>query len=160
MAKQLLFDEEARRALKRGVDALADAVKVTLGPKGRNVVLDKKFGAPTVTNDGVTVAKEIELEDPFENMGAQLVKEAATKTNDVAGDGTTTATVLAQAIVTEGLKNVAAGANPMLLKRGIDKGVDRAWSRSSRSCRSRSSTTSEIAQVATDLAADDPRSAS
>ncbi len=123
MAKQLYFNEEARRSLKRGVDALADAVKVTLGPKGRNVVLDKKFGAPTITNDGVTIAREIELEDPFENMGAQLVKEVATKTNDVAGDGTTTATVLAQAIITEGLKNVAAGANPMVLKRGIDKGV-------------------------------------
>src|SRR5579872_3121073 len=106
MAKQLLFNEEARRELKRGVDALADAVKVTLGPKGRNVVLDKKFGAPTITNDGVTIAREIELEDPFENMGAQLVKEVAIKTNDIAGDGTTTATVLAQAIVTEGLKNV------------------------------------------------------
>jgi chaperonin GroEL len=123
MAKQLLFDEEARRALKRGVDALADAVKVTLGPKGRNVVLDKKFGAPTITNDGVTIARDIDLDDPFENMGAQLVKEVATKTNDIAGDGTTTATVLAQAIITEGLKNVAAGANPMILKRGIDKGV-------------------------------------
>jgi len=123
LAKQLLFDEEARRALKRGVDALADAVKVTLGPKGRNVVLDKKFGAPTITNDGVTIARDIDLDDPFENMGAQLVKEVATKTNDIAGDGTTTATVLAQAIITEGLKNVAAGANPMILKRGIDKGV-------------------------------------
>ncbi len=123
MPKQLKFDEEARYALKRGVDALADAVKITLGPKGRNVVLDKKFGPPTITNDGVTIAKEIELEDPFENMGAQMAKEAATKTNDVAGDGTTTATVLAQAIVTEGLKNVTAGANPMLIKRGIDKGV-------------------------------------
>src|SRR5947209_9105613 len=121
MAKQLLFDEEARRELKRGVDKLADAVKVTLGPKGRNVVLDKKFGAPTVTNDGVTIARDIELEDPFENMGAQLVKEVATKTNDVAGDGTTTATVLAQAMITEGLRNVAAGANPMLLKNGIDR---------------------------------------
>src|SRR5450756_2553541 len=123
MAKQLKFDEEARYALKRGIDALADAVKITLGPKGRNVVLDKKFGAPTITNDGVTIAKEIELQDPFENMGAQMAKEAATKTNDVAGDGTTTATVLAQAIVAEGLKNVTAGANPMLIKRGIEKGV-------------------------------------
>jgi chaperonin GroEL len=121
MAKQLVFEEEARRRLKRGVDILAEAVKTTLGPKGRNVALDKKYGAPTVTHDGVTVAKEIELDDPYENMGAQLLKEAATKTNDVAGDGTTTATVLAQAIVTEGLKNVAAGANPMLLKRGIEK---------------------------------------
>jgi chaperonin GroEL len=123
MAKQLVFGEEARRSLKKGIDIMAEAVKTTLGPKGRNVALDKKFGAPTITHDGVTVAKEIELKDPFENMGAQLLKEAATKTNDVAGDGTTTATVLAQAIVTEGLKNVAAGANPMLLKRGIEKGI-------------------------------------
>ncbi|HLF27717.1 MAG TPA: chaperonin GroEL, partial [Anaerolineae bacterium] len=121
MAKQLTFGEEARRSLKSGVDALANAVATTLGPKGRNVALDKKFGAPTVTHDGVTVAKEIELSDPYENMGAQLLKEAATKTNDVAGDGTTTATVLAQAIVNEGLKMVAAGANPMLLKRGIEQ---------------------------------------
>ncbi len=120
MPKQLVFREEARRGLKRGVDKLADAVVTTLGPKGRNVALDKKFGAPTVTHDGVTVAKEIELEDPFENMGAQLLKEAATKTNDIAGDGTTTATLLAQTIVNDGLKNVAAGANPMLLKRGIE----------------------------------------
>ncbi|MBV9706024.1 MAG: chaperonin GroEL [Chloroflexi bacterium] len=124
MAKQLVFDEEARRSLKKGVDTLAGAVKSTLGPKGRNVALDKKFGAPTVTHDGVTVAKEITLEQPFENMGAQLLKEAATKTNDVAGDGTTTATVLAQAIVNEGLKNLAAGANPMQLKYGIDKGTE------------------------------------
>jgi chaperonin GroEL len=122
-AKQLAFAEEARRHLKIGVDAMANAVKTTLGPKGRNVALDKKFGAPTVTHDGVTVAKEIELKDPYQNMGAQLLKEAATKTNDVAGDGTTTATVLAQTIVNEGLKNVAAGANPMLLKRGIEKGT-------------------------------------
>ena len=122
-AKQLRFSDEARRDLKVGVDILAEAVKATLGPKGRNVALDKKWGAPTITHDGVTVAKEIELENPFQNMGAQLLKEAATKTNDIAGDGTTTATVLAQAIVTEGLKNVAAGANPMLLKRGIEKGV-------------------------------------
>ncbi len=122
-AKQLAFAEEARRHLKIGVDAMANAVKTTLGPKGRNVALDKKFGAPTVTHDGVTVAKEIELQDPYQNMGAQLLKEAATKTNDVAGDGTTTATVLAQTIVNEGLKNVAAGANPMLLKRGIEKGT-------------------------------------
>jgi len=121
MAKQLVFDEEARRSLKRGIDILAGAVKTTLGPKGRNVALDKKFGSPTVTHDGVTVAKEITLENPFENMGAQLLKEAATKTNDVAGDGTTTATVLAQAIVNEGLKNLAAGANPMQLKHGIEK---------------------------------------
>lgn len=122
-AKQILFKEEARHALERGVNTLADAVKVTLGPKGRNVVLDKKYGSPTITNDGVTIAKEIELQDPFENMGAQLAKEVATKTNDVAGDGTTTATLLAQAMVREGLKNVAAGANPMVLKRGIEKAV-------------------------------------
>ena len=121
MAKQLLFSEEARRDLKKGIDILSEAVKTTLGPKGRNVALDKKFGAPTITHDGVTVAKDIELEEPFQNMGAQLLKEAATRTNDVAGDGTTTATVLAQMIVTEGLKNVAAGANPMILKRGIEK---------------------------------------
>lgn len=120
MAKQIIFDEKARRKLKKGVDTLAEAVRTTLGPKGRNVALDKKWGAPTITHDGVTVAKEIELEDPFENMGAQLLKEAATKTNDVAGDGTTTATVLAQAIVNQGLKNMAAGANPMLLKQGIE----------------------------------------
>ena len=124
MAKQLVFKEDARRKLQSGVDKVADAVSTTLGPKGRNVALDKKFGAPTVTHDGVTVAKEIELEDPYENMGAQLLKEAATKTNDIAGDGTTTATVLAQAIVSEGLKNVAAGANPMLLKRGIIHAAD------------------------------------
>ena len=123
MAKMLKFDDEARRALEAGVNKLADTVKVTLGPKGRNVVLDKKFGAPTITNDGVSIAKEIELDDPFENMGAQLVKEVATKTNDVAGDGTTTATVLAQALVGQGLRNVAAGANPAGLKRGIDKAV-------------------------------------
>jgi chaperonin GroEL len=124
MAKQIIYEDEARRALKIGVDALANAVKTTLGPKGRNVALDKKWGSPTVTHDGVTVAKEVELKDPFENMGAQLLKEAATKTNDVAGDGTTTATVLAQAIVTEGLKNVTAGANPMMIKRGIEAGRD------------------------------------
>ncbi len=126
MAKEIKFGEEARRALESGVNQLADTVKVTLGPKGRNVVLDKKFGAPLITNDGVTIAKEIELEDKFENMGAQLVKEVATKTNDVAGDGTTTATLLAQAIIREGLKNVAAGANPMILKRGIAKAVEAA----------------------------------
>ncbi len=125
MPKQLAFSEEARRRLKRGVDILADAVTTTLGPKGRNVALDRKFGAPTITHDGVTVAKEIELEDPYENMGAQLLKEAATKTNDIAGDGTTTSIVLAQAMVTEGLKNVAAGANPMLLKRGIEAATER-----------------------------------
>ncbi|ADD01865.1 chaperonin GroEL [Thermoanaerobacter mathranii subsp. mathranii str. A3] len=126
MAKQIKYGEEARRALERGVNAVADTVKVTLGPRGRNVVLDKKYGSPTVTNDGVTIAREIELEDPFENQGAQLLKEVATKTNDVAGDGTTTATLLAQAMVREGLKNLAAGANPMLLRRGIAKAVDAA----------------------------------
>src|SRR6202142_1286069 len=123
MAKDITFNLEARDALKRGVDALANAVKVTLGPKGRNVIIDKKFGAPSITKDGVTVAKEIELKDPVENMGAQMLKEVASKTADIAGDGTTTATVLAQAIVTAGIKNVAAGANPMDLKRGIDKAV-------------------------------------
>lgn len=126
MAKQIIYGEEARRALERGVNTLANTVKITLGPKGRNVVLDKKFGSPLITNDGVTIAKEIELEDAFENMGAQLVKEVATKTNDVAGDGTTTATLLAQALVREGLKNIAAGANPMILKKGISKAVDAA----------------------------------
>jgi chaperonin GroEL len=125
-AKQLVFDENARRALERGANILADAVKVTLGPKGRNVVLDKKFGSPTITNDGVTIAKEIELPDVFENMGAQLVKEVASKTNDIAGDGTTTATVLAQAIIREGLRNVTAGSNPLLIKRGIEKAVEAA----------------------------------
>ena len=123
-AKQIVFDENARRALERGANLLADAVKVTLGPKGRNVVLDKKFGSPTITNDGVTIAKEIELADSFENMGAQLVKEVASKTNDIAGDGTTTATVLAQAIIREGLRNVTAGSNPLLIKRGIEKAVE------------------------------------
>src|SRR5215475_14106238 len=123
-AKMLEFDEHARRSLERGVDRLADAVKVTLGPKGRYVVLDKKWGAPTITNDGVTVAREVELDDPFENLGAQLAKEVATKTNDIAGDGTTTATVIAQSLVHEGLRAVAAGANPMSLKRGIDKAVE------------------------------------
>src|SRR5438128_4263773 len=122
--KELKFNEDARRALERGVNILADAVKVTLGPKGRYVVLDKKFGAPTITNDGVTIAREIEVEDVFKNQGAQLVREVATATNDVAGDGTTTATVLAQTIVRQGLKNVAAGANPLALKRGIEKSVD------------------------------------
>src|SRR5499433_1183046 len=123
-AKMLEFDEEARRALERGVNRLADAVKVTLGPRGRNVVIDKKWGAPTITNDGVTVAREVELEDPNENLGAQLAKEVATKTNDIAGDGTTTATVLAQAMVHEGLREVAAGANPMALKRGMDAAAE------------------------------------
>src|ERR1041384_4603636 len=124
MAKDITFDLEARDALKKGVDALANAVKVTLGPKGRNVIIDKKFGSPIITKDGVTVAKEIELKDAIENMGAQMLKEVASKTADIAGDGTTTATVLAQAIVTTGLKNVASGANPMDLKRGIDKAVE------------------------------------
>ncbi|MBE6735239.1 MAG: chaperonin GroEL, partial [Ruminococcaceae bacterium] len=126
MAKQIIYGEEARKALKSGIDKLADTVKITLGPKGRNVVLDKKFGAPLITNDGVTIAKEIELEDAFENMGAQLVKEVSIKTNDAAGDGTTTATLLAQALIREGMKNVTAGANPMILKRGIDKAVAKA----------------------------------
>ena len=126
MAKQIIFGEEARKAIERGVNQLADTVKITLGPKGRNVVLDKKFGAPLITNDGVTIAKEIELEDPFENMGAQLIKEVSTKTNDVAGDGTTSATVLAQAMINEGLKNLAAGANPMTMKRGITKATEAA----------------------------------
>src|SRR5579885_2592820 len=123
-AKKIILGEDSRQSILRGVNALADTVKITLGPKGRNVVLEKKFGAPSITKDGVTVAKEIELEDPIENMGAQMVKEVASKTADIAGDGTTTATVLAQAIIGEGLKNVAAGANPMDLKRGIDKAVD------------------------------------
>src|SRR6202047_3703028 len=125
MSKLLKFDEDARRGLEAGVDKLADAVKVTLGPKGRNVVLGKKWGAPTITNDGVSIAKEIELEEPYEKIGAELVKEAAKKTDDVAGDGTTTATVLAQALVREGLRNVAAGANPMALKRGIEQAVEK-----------------------------------
>src|SRR5581483_9738255 len=124
MAKMLSYDEDARRALERGVDKLANAVKVTLGPRGRNVVLAKSFGAPVITNDGVTIARDIELDDPYENLGAQLAKSVATKTNDVAGDGTTTATVLAQALVREGLRNVAAGANPLALKRGIDTAVE------------------------------------
>ncbi len=153
MAKQLQFDETARRGLETGVNKLADAVKVTLGPKGRNVVISKKWGAPTITNDGVTIAKEIELEDHFENMGAQLVKEVATKTNDVAGDGTTTATVLAQALVREGLRNVAAGANPVELKRGIDRAVSSAVG-SIKSMAKEIDEKSEIAQVASISAAD------
>lgn len=124
MAKQIVYGEEARKALQNGIDKLSNTVKITLGPKGRNVVLDRKYGAPLITNDGVTIAKEIELEDAFENMGAQLVKEVATKTNDVAGDGTTTATLLAQALVREGMKNVAAGANPMVVKKGMQAAVD------------------------------------
>jgi chaperonin GroEL len=153
-SKMLLYNEEARRALERGVNRLADVVKITLGPKGRNVVLEKKFGSPTITHDGVTVAKEIELSDPFENAGAQLVREVATKTNDVAGDGTTTATVLAQAIVREGLKNVAAGANPMALKRGIDRAVDSAVEELKRIAKP-VETKSAIAQVASISAHDD-----
>ncbi len=153
MAKQIIFEDEARRSLKEGVDALAQAVKTTLGPKGRNVALDKKWGSPTVTHDGVTVAKEIELEDPFANMGAQLLKEAATKTNDVAGDGTTTATVLAQSIVNEGRKNVTAGANPMLIKRGIEAGRDEIVKAISQMASS-VDTKESIAQVASISAAD------
>jgi chaperonin GroEL len=153
MAKTLVFDENARRRLETGVNKLADTVKVTLGPKGRNVVLDKKFGAPTITNDGVTIARDIELEDHFENMGAQLVKEVATKTNDVAGDGTTTATVLAQALVREGLRNVAAGANPMSLKRGIEKAVAAAVASIGSQARDVEGR-QEIAQVAAISAAD------
>jgi chaperonin GroEL len=153
MPKIIRFDEDARRALETGVNKLADAVKVTLGPKGRNVVLDKKFGAPTITNDGVSIAREIELEDPFENMGAQLVKEVATKTNDVAGDGTTTATVLAQALIREGLRNVAAGANPMSLKRGIEAAVEVAVAEIAKQSKE-IDTKEEIAQVAAISAAD------
>ena len=153
MAKQLQFSDEARRSLKAGLDKLAEAVASTLGPKGRNVALDKKWGAPTITHDGVTVAKEIELEDPYENMGAQLLKEAATKTNDVAGDGTTTATVLAQAIVSEGMKNVAAGANPMLLKRGIEAGTAAVVARLKAGARD-VSTRDDISHVAAISAAD------
>ncbi|MFO7537718.1 MAG: chaperonin GroEL [Chloroflexota bacterium] len=154
MAKQLIFAEDARRKLKKGIDAVATAVSTTLGPKGRNVALDKKFGAPTITHDGVTVAKEIELEDPYENMGAQLLKEAATKTNDIAGDGTTTATVLAQNIVHEGLKNVAAGANPMLLKQGIEAGTS-ALAEKIRSMAISIDSKEEIASVAS-ISAQDP----
>jgi len=154
MSKLLKFDEEARRGLEAGVDKLADAVKVTLGPKGRNVVIGKKFGAPTITNDGVSIAREIELEDPFENMGAQLVKEVATKTNDVAGDGTTTATVLAQALIKEGLRNVAAGANPAGLKRGIEKAVVVVVESIKKQSQNVSSDKTQIAQVATISAAD------
>jgi chaperonin GroEL len=153
VAKRLQFEDEARASLKRGIDALADTVKVTLGPKGRNVVLDKKFGAPTITNDGVTIAREIDLPEPFENMGAQLLKEVATKTNDIAGDGTTTATVLAQAIVTEGLKNLAAGANPMILRRGLEKGVE-ALITEIKSMAKPVETHEEVAQVASISAAD------
>ena len=155
MAKQLLYEEESRRTLLRGVDKLANAVKVTLGPKGRNVVLDKKFGAPTITNDGVTIAKEIELEDPFENMGAQLVKEVATKTNDVAGDGTTSATLLAQNIIKAGLRNVTAGANPMGIKRGIEKAVKVVVEEISKMSK-KIETADEIANIAAISANNDP----
>jgi len=153
VAKRLQFNDEARQSLKKGIDILADTVKVTLGPKGRNVVLDKKFGAPTITNDGVTIARDIDLPDPFENMGAQLLKEVATKTNDVAGDGTTTATVLAQAIVTEGLRNLAAGANPMILRRGLEAGVEAVIVRI-QSMSKPVETREQIAQVASISAAD------
>ena len=148
MAKQIAYGEDARKALKKGIDQLADTVKITLGPKGRNVVLDKKFGAPLITNDGVTIAKEIELDDPFENMGAQLVKEVSIKTNDVAGDGTTTATLLAQALITDGMKNVTAGANPMVLKKGIQGAVDVAV-KSLHDNSQQVSGTKDIARVAT-----------
>src|SRR5690349_19223532 len=153
MPKILKYDDEARRALEAGVNKLADAVKVTIGPKGRNVVLEKKFGAPTITNDGVSIAREVELDDPFENMGAQLVKEVATKTNDIAGDGTTTATVLAQALTREGLRNVAAGASPLGLKRGIEAAVAAAV-KDIGSQAKEIDDKSEIAQVASISAAD------
>src|SRR5213592_347721 len=154
MPKQLIYSDRARESLKKGIDVLADAVKITLGPKGRNVVLDKKFGPPTITNDGVTIAKEIELQDPFENMGAQLLKEAATKTNDIAGDGTTTATVLAQAIVHEGFRNVTSGANPLQLKRGVEKGVAAIIDELKKNSKTIGDK-SEIAQVAAISAADE-----
>src|SRR3979490_751821 len=153
--KQLAFQEEARRAMERGMDILADAVKVTLGPKGRNVVLEKKWGAPTITNDGVSIAKEIELEDPYEKVGAELVKEVAKKTDDVAGDGTTTATVLAWAMVREGLRNVAAGANPMVLKGGIEKAVEAAVESIKKNSKSVKTDLTAIANVAAISAADD-----
>jgi len=153
MAKQIKFNEQARRALQKGVDKLANAVKVTLGPKGRNVVLDKGFGSPTITNDGVTIAKEIELEDKFENIGAQIVQEVASKTNDVAGDGTTTATLLAQAIINEGMKNVAAGANPVGIRHGIEKGVEAVVKKIKKNAQ-KISTKAEREQVATISAQD------
>ena len=153
MAKQLAYDEEARQALREGIDALANAVKITLGPRGRNVVLAKAFGAPTITNDGVTIAKDIDLDDPYRNLGAQLAKEVASKTNDIAGDGTTTATVLAQAIVTEGMRNVAAGANPMELKRGLEQGA-RAISDQIKKTAVRVTTREQMGQVAAISAAD------
>ncbi|MCL5985632.1 MAG: chaperonin GroEL [Actinobacteria bacterium] len=155
MAKELKFDEEARRALEKGVNKIADAVKITLGPKGRNVVLDKKFGSPTITNDGVTIARDIDVEDIYENMGVQLLKEVATKTNDVAGDGTTTATLLAQAIVREGLRNVAAGANPMLLKKGIDEAVSMAVDAIGKNSQPIATDKKKIAEVAAISAADE-----
>ncbi|MEG1620764.1 MAG: chaperonin GroEL, partial [Oscillospiraceae bacterium] len=154
MAKQIIYGEEARKSLQTGINKLADTVKITLGPKGRNVVLDKKFGAPLITNDGVTIAKEIELEDAFENMGAQLLKEVATKTNDAAGDGTTTATILAQALVREGMKNVTSGANPMVLKKGIQKAVEAAVEAIIANSK-KVSCSEDIARVATVSAADD-----
>src|SRR3979409_1735756 len=154
MAKQLQFTQEARASLKMGVDKMANAVKTTLGPKGRHVAVHKTFGAPTVTHDGVTVAREIELEDPFENMGAQLLKEAATKTNDIAGDGTTTSVVLAQAIVHEGLRNIAAGANPLLLKRGLERGGQAVVEKIKADAKEGKGK-AEIAQIATISAADE-----
>lgn len=154
MAKQIKYGVEARKALENGVNQLADTVKVTLGPKGRNVVLDKKFGTPLITNDGVTIAKDVELEDPFENMGAQLVKEVATKTNDVAGDGTTTATVLAQAMIQEGLKNIAAGANPIILRKGMAKATNAAVEKI-KSLSQKVAGKEHIAMIASISAADD-----
>ena len=154
MAKDIIYGEEARKALQSGIDKLANTVKITLGPKGRNVVLDKKFGSPLITNDGVTIAKEIELEDAFENMGAQLVKEVATKTNDAAGDGTTTATLLAQALVREGMKNITAGANPMIVRKGMQKAVDTAVEAIKTNSREVSGF-DEIAKVAANSSADE-----
>ncbi|MEF9971208.1 MAG: TCP-1/cpn60 chaperonin family protein, partial [Oscillospiraceae bacterium] len=154
MARQIIYGEEARRALQRGVDQLADTVKITLGPKGRNVVLERKFGIPVITNDGVTIAKEIDLEDPYEDMGAQLIKEVSTKTNEIAGDGTTSATILAQAMINEGLKNVAAGANPMIMRRGIKKATDAAVEAFRQNSKPVSGTR-DIARVGT-VSSDDP----
>ena len=154
MAKKIIYGEEARKALQTGVDKLADTVKITLGPKGRNVVLDKKFGSPLVTNDGVTIAKEVELEDEFENMGAAMIKEVATKTNDAAGDGTTTATLLAQALVREGMKNIAAGANPMVVKKGMQKAVSTAVAEIKKNSK-KVKGSADIARVATVSSADE-----
>ena len=154
MAKQIIYGEEARKALMSGINQLADTVKITLGPKGRNVVLDKKFGSPLITNDGVTIAKEIELDDAFENMGAQLVKEVSVKTNDAAGDGTTTATLMAQAIIREGMKNVTAGANPMIVRKGIQEAVDKAVE-ALRSNSKKVTCSEDIARVATVSASDE-----